>query len=269
MVALNIYKSLNEITDYIEDHLEDVIDYDKLAKIMGVNAYTMKSIFSLLTNLSLSDYIRKRRLSSAGFDLYHYNLKIIDVAMKYQYDNATSFSRAFKAFHGIKPSKVKTGEFALRNFPKIVFLEDAIQRRDMPYEIIGLDSFTLYGKSIKTTTEKISVDAPEWYSSMKKRYKNKYGNIDYGMVSYENRYESNKLEYWILWDQQIEEFDTFTFPKSKWLLFHINSTEAIDIQKASHNFYELFLPSCKYNLREIPELEHYHDGVTDFLVPIE
>ena len=34
-------------------------------------------------------------------------------------------------------------------------------------------------------------------------------------------------------------------------------------------FYEDFLPSCKYNLRDLPELEYYHDEVTDFLIPIE
>ena len=52
-------------------------------------------------------------------------------------------------------------------------------------------------------------------------------------------------------------------------MFQISNNKAKDIQKASHEFYYEFLPSCKYNLRDIPELEHYHDGVTDFLVPIE
>ena len=51
-------------------------------------------------------------------------------------------------------------------------------------------------------------------------------------------------------------------------MFRINSQRANDIQEMSHKFYLEFLPSCKYNLREIPELEYYHDNVTDFLVPI-
>ena len=92
---MNIYKSLNKMINYIENNLENKIEYEKLAKILGVSEYTMKSIFSLLCNTSISEYIRKRRLSNAGFDLCKSREKIIDVALKYQYENATSFSRAF------------------------------------------------------------------------------------------------------------------------------------------------------------------------------
>ena len=54
---MNIYKVLNEITKYIDDNLEEEINYDNLAKMMGVNVYTLHRIFSLLTNISLSEYI--------------------------------------------------------------------------------------------------------------------------------------------------------------------------------------------------------------------
>ena len=48
---MNIYKSLNEMINYIENNLENEIEYAKLAQILGVNEYTMKSIFSLLCNM--------------------------------------------------------------------------------------------------------------------------------------------------------------------------------------------------------------------------
>ena len=89
------------------------------------------------------------------------------------------------------------------------------------------------------------------------------------MILYEDRFNSNNLEYWILWKEEIKEFGKIEIPKSKWLIFHIPNTEAKDIQKKIHEFYCDFLPSCKYNLSNLPELEYYHDGVTDFLVPIE
>ena len=114
---MNIYKCLNDITEYIDNHLEDKIDYDILAKMMGVNTYTLHRIFSLITGISLADYIRKRRLSMAGFDLYQTKSKIIDIAIKYKYENATSFSRAFEKFHEIKPSQVKRNGYKLKNYP--------------------------------------------------------------------------------------------------------------------------------------------------------
>jgi len=62
---LNIYNCLNEITKYIDDNLEEEIDYKVLARILGVNIYTMRRLFTMLVGISLSEYIRKRRLSNA------------------------------------------------------------------------------------------------------------------------------------------------------------------------------------------------------------
>ena len=70
---MNIYEVLNNITKYIDNNLDEDINYDVFAKMMGVNTYTMQRMFSLLTNVSLAEYIRKRRLSVAGFDLYNSN----------------------------------------------------------------------------------------------------------------------------------------------------------------------------------------------------
>ncbi len=266
---MNIYHQLNTMITYIESHLDSEISYTALAKILGVNEYTMQRLFSLLCNISLADYIRKRKLSQAGYDLYHSNATITTIAFQYGYENATSFSRAFKKFHGVKPSQIKKGNYTLKNFPKIVFEEKEYQQNDMPYEIIELEEMTLYGKGIKTSESKIKKDAPVFWKSMNTKYSKQYGTIDYGMVTYEDRFHSDHFEYWVLWKQKIEEFEPVVIPKSKWLIFHISSTNAKDIQRVSSDFYYRFFPSSKYNLKDIPELEYYHDGVTDFLVPIE
>lgn len=266
---MNIYKSLNQIISYIEEHLDQPIPYTELAKMLGVNVYTLQRIFSLITNISLSEYIRKRRLSNAGFDLYNTGEKVIDVAMKYQYNNATSFSRAFQAFHGVKPSEVKRGVHHFKNFPRITLDEKIKMNQDISYEIIELDELVLYGKGIKTDEKHVNQDAPNFWKYIFDTYNFLYDSAMYGMTSYENRFESDLLEYWILWDYKIDGFQEMVIPKSKWLVFHTTSTEACDIQKICNDFYDEFLPSCKFNLRDIPELEYYHDGVTDFMVPIE
>ena len=144
---MNIYKALNELTKYIEDNLSSSIDYNKLANILAVNAYTMQKIFSLLTNIPLSEYIRNRRLSQAGYELLNKKEKIINLAIKYQYNNATSFSRAFIKFHGVKPSKVKI-DTKIKNFPRIIFDENIIRQTSMEYSTIILDEEILYGIGI-------------------------------------------------------------------------------------------------------------------------
>ena len=95
------------------------------------------------------------------------------------------------------------------------------------------------------------------------------GNHGYGMVEYKDKEREYVKAYWVLYDKTIQVLEKKIIPKSKWILIRINSQEAEEIQEVSKMFYDDFLPSCKYNFRDLPEIEYYHDEVTDFLIPIE
>ena len=266
---MNIYKSLNEVIKYIENHLEEEISYSDLAKIVGVNEYTFLRVFDLIANISVSEYIRKRRLSNAGAELLKDENKVIDIAIKYNYDNSTSFSRAFEKFHHMKPSEVAKHPENLNIFPILHFEEIEKSPEQMKYSIITLEAFSIYGKGIKTNYCTIHEDAPRFFENFEKQYSSQYGDPDYGMVVYEDRFNSDIYEYWVLYKQPVKEFTKFSFPQSNWIKLEIASQNAKDIQAMSRKFYDEFLPSCKYNLKNLPELEHYHDGITDFLITIE
>ncbi len=68
-----------------------------------------------MTNMSVSEYVRKRRMSLAAVDLQDKNAKIIDIALKYGYDSPTAFNRAFQSIHGIAPSLAKKESIILKN----------------------------------------------------------------------------------------------------------------------------------------------------------
>ena len=264
---MNIYKQLNKLSEYIEEHIEDELHPDILIKFLHTNVYTAGKIFSVLAGQTFSEYVRRRRLSLAGQDLYTNHPRIIDLAVKYGYDNATAFSRAFEKFHGIKPSQV-AGITKLKNFPRLIFNESPQPAVSLDYEIITLPALSLSGVGIDTNNTKIPEDAPRFFQRVIKKYVSIHGPVKYGAIFYEpTRQESQ--QYFCLWDQEILGFKKFRIPASKWLKFTINSTNAPDIQAVSQQFYREFLPSSKYTLRELPELEHYHDGTTDFLVAIE
>lgn len=253
------------MVEYIETHLTEKIDYQVLARFLGVNVYTMERFFSLLVNMTLTEYIRNRRLSMSFYDLYYGKEKIIDVAMKYGYENPTSFSRAFQTFHGIKPSEVKKGNGQFHNFPKLFFDEHVKTGKNLEYRIQKSEKFTLYGKGKKCTEETIGKIAPEFYEEMYQ----KYHLWEYGMVVYEKRFYSERLEYWVLNKENQEGMEPYEIPASKWLVFKSSSLNSKEIQELSHQFYEYFFPSCKFNLKEIPELECYYDDYMEFWVPIE
>lgn len=263
---MNIYKQLNETIEYIEKHLEEKIDNKELAKIVGVNEYTLQKIFSIICNISISEYIRNRRLSNAGEELYLNNAKIIDIAIKYQYNNSTSFSRAFEKFYGIKPSQVKKNPEKLKIYTKLHFNEENELNKNIEYKIVEKEKMILYGTYKLTTNEKIREDAPKFYREIEKMYNKK---PIYGMVEYKDKERLYVKAYWVLYEKENNELVKKVIPKSKWIQITINSQEASDIQETSKMFYTDFLPSCKYNFRNLPEIEFYHDEITDFLIPIE
>lgn len=93
-------RSMNNALEYIEEHLTEEIDYSEVSKIAYCSEYHFKRMFSFLAGISLSEYIRRRRLTLAALDLKDRDLRIIDVAVKYGYNSADSFSRAFHSLHG-------------------------------------------------------------------------------------------------------------------------------------------------------------------------
>lgn len=96
---------MNYAMAYIEEHLTEEIDYSEISRIAYCSEYHFKRMFSFLSGISLSEYIRRRRLTFAALDLKDRNLRIIDVAVKYGYGSADSFTRAFYSIHGILPSE--------------------------------------------------------------------------------------------------------------------------------------------------------------------
>lgn len=262
---MNVYAELNKIIEYTENHLEEEFDYKKIASMIGINEYTFQKVFLLIANVSYSEYIRNRRLSNAGQELFLNKEKVIDIAIKYQYNNATSFSRAFEKFHGIKPSEARDNPKKLKMYTKLHFNEQYEQKYDMDYEIVEKDEITMYGHYVATNNVKIKKDAPNFY------YKNekKYGAPDYGIVEYTKRDRLYVKSYGIMYNQNKGKMSKKVIPKSKWIQIRMNSQDAKEIQEVSEWFYTDFLPSSKYVFSDLPEIEYYHDNITDFLVPIE
>lgn len=107
--------------DYIEDNLDGKIDYNKIAMLSASAKGMFQRIFAIITDMTLAEYIRKRKLTQAAFDILNTNAKIIDIAVKYGYNSATAFSAAFKNFHGITPSYARASGFQGEFFQRFTF----------------------------------------------------------------------------------------------------------------------------------------------------
>ena len=88
---------MNAAMDYIEAHLADEIFYDQAARLACCSTYHFQRMVSYLTGVPLAEYIRRRRLTLAAFELRGGKCKVIDVALKYGYESPEAFSRASKS----------------------------------------------------------------------------------------------------------------------------------------------------------------------------
>ena len=107
---MNIIKSFNNTIDYFETVLDDEIDEKKVTQLSGYSYSMFSRLFSILTEITLSEYLRSRRLTEAAIVLRDTDEKIIDVAFKFGYESSDSFGTAFKNFHGFTPSEVRNGK---------------------------------------------------------------------------------------------------------------------------------------------------------------
>jgi len=81
---------INAVIDYIEENLDAKIEYKTLAGLACCSEFHFSRMFSSLIGISLSEYIRRRRLTKAAFEIQTGNEKIIDIAFKYGYELANS-----------------------------------------------------------------------------------------------------------------------------------------------------------------------------------
>ncbi|MGI6358331.1 MAG: AraC family transcriptional regulator [Bacillota bacterium] len=138
-------KQLNNVVDYIERNLTDELSLEMIASYAGISDYHFRQLFFYLSGMTLSEYIKQRRLSQAGNDLLQ-GQTVTEVAGRYGYQSLDGFTRAFKQWSGILPSEVrKTG--MSKSFPKLSFVISVKGGIPMEFRIVEKPSFNLVGVS--------------------------------------------------------------------------------------------------------------------------
>ena len=144
-IRLELIETLNASLQYMERHLLEDADSEKAAKHVGLSRFYLERTFASLTGMSVSEYIRARRLTLAAQELIAVDVKVIDLALKYGYDNPESFTKAFTRFHGVTPTIARRMSTLLRCQNPLaisIHMEGATR---MDYKIEPMDAYTVVG----------------------------------------------------------------------------------------------------------------------------
>ena len=134
---------------FMEKHLTDELTLEGIATEVNLSPFYFQKGFSILCGVTVSEYIRNRRLSLAGRDLQIDGCKVIDAAMKYGYDSPDSFTKAFTRFHGITPAQAKNGEGELKNFLPLKIHLSMKGGFEMECKIVKKPAFTVVGSKLR------------------------------------------------------------------------------------------------------------------------
>ena len=138
-------KGVQQAIDYMEMHLTEELRLEEIAARSYSSPYHFQRVFSILCGITMSEYIRNRRLTLAGKELQETSEKVIDIALKYGYDSPDSFARAFARFHGITPSEARRKGAVLQAFSPLsvkIILEGG---EKMKYRLEDKEAMTFIG----------------------------------------------------------------------------------------------------------------------------
>lgn len=256
---------LNEAIAYIEEHLTEEIDYERLGKIACCSSYHFQRMFTYMAGVSLSEYIRRRKMSLAAVDLQSTDMKIIDVAGKYGYNSPTAFNRSFQSVHGIAPSAVKNEGVSVKSFPPVSFKIIVKGVEEMNYRIETKDAFRIVGVSVpleKDIEKNFAVIPRKWQeTAMNGTLQKLTGLMDtqpMGVLGVSTCNDTEPWRYYIAvassqTDQDLEEY---TVPAATWAIFPGTGTNQ-SIQDLERRIVTEWLPTSGYEYGSAPDVEVY------------
>ena len=266
---MDLLKNMNDSMKYIEENLTKEIDFKMVARLARCSEYHFKRMFSFLAGIPLSEYIRRRRLSLAAFELNNSNIKIIDVAIKYGYSSPDSFTRAFQNLHGITPSEARNDGQQLKAYPLMTFQLSIRGGNEMNYRIEQKEAFNIVG-IMKRVPIIFGGENPEitamWKSLTMGKIDQlkKLSNVEpKGMIQASTNFSEGRMEEKGELDQYIgvattqeypENFSKLEVPALTWAVFDSIGPFPSTLQETWGRIYSEWFPSSNYQVIEGPEI---------------
>ena len=234
---MNWIEGINEAIKYIEANLTNDLKMEEIAERAYASVAYFQKSFALLCGFTVGEYIRNRRLASAGNDLLTTDEKVIDIALKYGYDSTDSFTKAFTRFHGVTPSSVRKNGHPVKTFAPLkleLFMKGGYI---MDYSIRKQEAFSI---KVKVDKEKETINylddgtLPEflWFSL----------GLYYQEMPACSVYKADS-------DVPADDFETITLPEHSWAVFKCSGENRTNARESTwEKIKNEWLPQTRYEL---------------------
>ena len=262
---MNIIKSFNNTIDYLETVLDDEIDEKKVTQLSGYSYSMFSRLFSILTETTLSEYLRSRRLTDAAVILRNKDEKIIDVAFKFGYESSDSFGTAFKNFHGFTPSDVRNGK-PFKLVSRVQLALSVRGGRSMNITIQKKQAFTVAGVNEQSINSSL---CPSVWDKLYEKYSHdelaSLGNGQSVGVCHdmENSSTINYMAGYIVNDVDKARsmgLDVLEVDEAEYVVVELVGSVPESIHNGWKYAMEVFFPEHGYIHSGKPDFEYYHEG---------
>lgn len=104
---------VQKMLDWIEDNITKEVTLLKMAREIGYSPTYCSTQFHKIVGVTMKTYVANRKLSYAAIDLRDTDLKIIEIALKYNFSAQEAFSRAFKNKFNCTPALYRKNKNAM------------------------------------------------------------------------------------------------------------------------------------------------------------
>lgn len=262
---------LNGAIRYFEEALDGDIDVAKAARMACCSEYQFRRMFSYMTGVPLSEYIRRRRMTRAALDLQRGD-RVIDVALRYGYDSPTAFTRAFQGVHGIGPAAAKTEGSGLKAYPPISFTLSIKGEAEMNYRIEKMDAFRVVGvkETFDCSAEIAPKQIPEFWAKVTgsgfipqicaRMDAQPTGLLGLSVGDWP---DGGSVDYYIAaasTQAPPEGMVAYEVPAATWAIFECTGPMPAAMQSLQTRVLTEWLPTSGYQYADAPDIEVYSEG---------
>jgi AraC family transcriptional regulator len=261
---------LNQSVDYLEANLGGELRLEEAAHIACCSAYHYQRMFSYIAGVPLAEYIRRRRMTAAAFELQSTEVKIIDLALKYGYDSPTAFNRAFQSVHGIAPSAARAEGATLRAYPRIRITIAIKGDVEMKYRMEQKAAIRIVGvkERMDVSPEENFMQVPLFWqrtaqSGMFGRIVALMNQPPWGVLGVSTCMNGQELDYYIAVasDQAAPDgMCAYEIAAATWAVFECCGPLPQAMQELQKRIITEWLPTSGYEYADAPDIELYSEG---------